>query len=110
MPGAGELRHRITITKPRVIGQTSFGEDAIEHEEVGTFSARIESLTGRELYLAQQRWAEARYRITMRYQPGVSLRREYTIEWNGQTLDILDIADRDNRRQWLELTCKDHVA
>ena len=98
------------ITGRLVTGQNSTGEDTITATTVGTFWARVEFLAGRELASLQQKWAEARYRISIRRQPGITLEREHAISWNGQTLDILDIQGPGTRMPEWTLIAKDHVA
>lgn len=108
---AGALRHLISFTTPTVTGQDSHGGDVITDTSVGTFYSNVEALNGGELAAARQRFAEARYKITMRYQPDVTFTRIMTITWGTQTLDILDIQQPDGyRSRELVFTCKDHVA
>jgi len=91
---AGQLRHRITITSPTPATQNSFGEDVVAvPTEIGTFWCLVEPLQGREKEEAMQRWAEARYKITMRHQTGISFSPKMTANWNGVPLDILDCND-----------------
>lgn len=75
-------------------GQNSSGEDIITWTEVGTgFWCNIAPLQGRELSDALQRWAEARYSITLRHQPGITFTRKMRITWGSRTIDILDVQD-----------------
>lgn len=107
---SGKLDQRIVLMDKTVTGQNSSGEDTTTPVTVGTFWARVEFLSGRELASLQQKWAEARYRISIRRQPGVTLEREQSISWNGQTLDILDIQGPGTRMPEWTLIAKDHVA
>lgn len=90
---AGKLRHTISITSPTVTGQTSFGTDIVTDTLVGTFPCLVEALQGREMERAMQRWAEAKYKITMRQQPGITFTRKMTGTFGSRTLDILDVED-----------------
>lgn len=106
---AGKLDQRIAVKDRTVTGQNSYGEDTTVASTVGTFWASVEFITGREPFMAGQRWAEAKYKIRLRRQPHVTLQREQTIEWNGQTLDILDIQGPGTRMaEWL-IIARDHV-
>src|SRR5678815_4851466 len=106
---AGELRHRITVTDPTVTSQDSFGQDVITAVEVGTFWCLVEALQGREKVAAQQRWAEARYKITLRHQDGIRFKAKMTVEWDDSTLDILDVEDtRSTLRPEVVLIARDH--
>jgi head-tail adaptor len=87
------------------------GEDATTPTTtVGTFWARVEYLTGRELEAMQQRWADARYRICMLRQPGITLQAKDTITWNSQTLDILNIQGQGTRMPEWTIIARDFVA
>lgn len=92
---AGTLRHRLTFTETITAGVNSFGEAIKTNVLVGEFACRIDALQGRELQAAMQRWAEARYKITMRHQPGVTFTREMQAWWGSpaRIMDILDVQD-----------------
>lgn len=90
---AGKLRHTISITTPTVTGQNSSGEDIVTDTPIGTFPCLIESLVGRELERAMQMWAQAKYKITMRRQPGVVFTRTMSATFGSRVLDILDVED-----------------
>lgn len=106
---AGKLDQRIVVKGRTITGQNGYGEDIITTTTVGTFWAAVEFVTGREPFMAGQRFAEAKYKIRMRRQPGITLQREQTVEWNGQTLDVLDIQGPGTRMpEWL-IIARDHV-
>jgi head-tail adaptor len=113
MPRIGQLRQRVSFTDPSTAtsSQNTFGEDAGDEREVGPFPAMVATLSGREFFQVSQRWADARYKVTIRHQPGVTFTRQMYITWGDQTLDILDIQDvPENRHHHLTMICKDHVA
>lgn len=99
-------RARITISRATKT-QNSFGEDQSTWAAIGSYWANVRALQGRELESMQQTWAEARYKIDMRYQRGTTFRREDRITWGSRTLDILDVADPDNRQRRLYLICRE---
>ena len=106
---AGRLRHQIVITNPVISGQDSFGQDTVVDTSVGTFWCLVEALQGSEKEAAMQRWAEARYRITMRHQPGITFKAKMTVDWNGLTLDILDVEDAQSTlRPDVIMIARDH--
>jgi head-tail adaptor len=93
---AGTLRHRITVTRPLDADETSqntFGEDQGTPETIGSFWCHVEVLDGRELESAQQRWAEARYRLRLRRQNGIAFTTKMYATWGSKTLNILDVQD-----------------
>lgn len=76
----------------------------------GTFWCNVEALQGRELETAMQKWAEAKYRITMRRQPGITFTRKMTATWNGRAMDILDVVDLgDSCQPTVTLTTRDYA-
>ena len=106
---AGKLRSRLLFNR-KVKTQNGFGEDvAGAPTALGTFSAEVRPLTGRELEVMQQRFAEASFSVAMRAQPGITFRREDYITWGTRTLNILDVEDVDQRGIELRLTCREIV-
>lgn len=105
---AGAMRDRVTFYRPldsTETDQNSFGEDdASSPQIVGTFPAKVEEMVGTELARMQEKWAEARYMITMRHQPGIVFRAKMTAVWLSRTsdaslnraIDILNINDPGN--------------
>lgn len=111
MTHVGRFDQRIVI-KRRVVTQDSFGADVTgTPTTIGTFWARVEPLTGRELEQAMQKWAEARFRITIRRQPGLAytIKPADHIEWNSQSLDVLDVQGQGTRMPEWVIVAKDHV-
>ena len=93
---AGSLRHRILIKSPldsADVTQDSYGADEGEPATVGTFACRVETLLGAERATAQQIWATAKYKITMRHQPGITFTRKMFGIWNARRLNFLDVQD-----------------
>ena len=112
--GSGRFRHRVTFTKPSEPSdstQNTYGEDAITNEHVGTFWCRIEPLAGREMAAVQQKFAEARYKITMRHQPSTVFTRKMQAWWGSpaRILDILDVQDvAESMRPEITMLAKDY--
>jgi SPP1 family predicted phage head-tail adaptor len=101
-------RARITISRATVT-QNSYGEDVPVWTAIGSYWANIRALQGRELQALQQTWAEARFRIDMRYQRGTTFKRSDRVTWGDRTLDILDVEDPDQRQRRLFITCKEYA-
>lgn len=106
---AGILDQRVTLKRRTVTGQDTFGQDIISMVTVATVWAAVRYLSGRELDQAQQTFAEARYEIEMRRRPDLTIKRADTVEWRGQTLDILDVAGPGTREDSWKILAKDHV-
>jgi SPP1 family predicted phage head-tail adaptor len=65
--------------------------------------AAVETLTGRQLFAAQQEVSEVTHKITMRWAPGIVSRQ--VIFWDDRYFDIQAVQDPDGRRKMLELLC-----
>lgn len=87
----GLLRHRIIWQQKAVSGQDSVGQDIYAWADFITTPARVTALSGRELEAAQQRWAEARFKIEMHYTPAIE--REMRGVWGSRYLDVIDAED-----------------
>jgi len=88
---AGELRDRITIKRPLDPDETTqddHGRDEGDPETVGSFWCKVETLKGGEMITAQQKWANARYKITMRR---FEVSPKMYAEWKTIRLNILDV-------------------
>ncbi len=108
---SGQLDARVQFTRKNVTGVDTSGAEVLgAPTDLGTFWAHVGAIVGHELQVAQQRWAEARYKITIRRQPGVTLQLTDTATWNSQTLDLLDIRHQGTREPYWEIFAKDHVA
>lgn len=78
MMRAGDLRHRVEIQEPSD-SRDAHGGITRTWNTVATRWARIEPLSGRELFQAQQVEARTRVRITMR--PYAALTETHRIVW-----------------------------
>lgn len=107
---AGKLDQRVQFFRKVVASQNTYGEDVLAAPtNLGTFWCAVYYLAGRELEAARQRWAEARYKITLRRQPGVTLKPSDYAVWATKTLDILDVQNIDTRDDRWVLLAKDYV-
>lgn len=109
---AGKYDQRVTFETENVTGQNASGEDVIgTPTELATISAAVRYMQGRELQVAQQTAAEAKYKIEFRRNPDLKLlKRKDTARWNDQILDILDVNGPGTREPEWSVTAKDHVS
>src|SRR5690606_25511710 len=97
--------HRIEI------GRYAGGEDEWGNpipptwQPVATVWASVEGLSGRLLFEAQQTALQSDHRVTIRYRRGVE--PGMIVRWDGRELEIQAATDKDGRRRWLELTCRE---
>jgi SPP1 family predicted phage head-tail adaptor len=104
---AGKLRHIISILRQNLT-QDSFGGTVIGDDTVlfASVPAVIETLTGRELYSAQQKVSEVTHRITIRWQPGI--RANMNVQWFDEIdrfFQIQDVQNPDGVHVLLHLMC-----
>lgn len=100
---AGALRHRITIER-QATAQDDWGGVVNHWATIGTFSASIEPINGREYFAAQAVQSEVTARIRMRYHPDVL--PSDRVNHNGTIYNVLSIIDKDMKNIQLELMCK----
>jgi len=100
---AGELRHRIQLVKPTLLQDASGGFEEDQANVVATVYAKIEALSGRELYAAQQKVSEVSHQITIRYMPGIDA--TLNIRFGGREFQIQYVENPDERTKMLILLC-----
>ena len=94
---AGELRKRV-VFQDYVEVQSVTGAVSPSWVNIITAWARIEPLSGRELYQAQQIYPETTTQITVRGVVGKMLDPRMRMLFEGRQFDIIDITDIDERR------------
>jgi SPP1 family predicted phage head-tail adaptor len=99
-----ELRHRINIQRRESV-QDETGVFRQETKDLREVWAKIEPLTSRDLYRANEIWPETDHRIIIRYFPDVE--KGMILTWNDKTFEITHVTDEDYRHQWLEIMCKE---
>lgn len=102
---AGDLRHRVTLQKP-VYSQDEFGQPENNWEDIVTVWAKIEDISGREYFIAQQApTAQVSTRIIVRWRSGV--RPEMRIVHKDRIFDIKAAFDPESRKRWLHVMCQE---
>jgi SPP1 family predicted phage head-tail adaptor len=103
---AGRLRQRITIQQ-NTPTRNGVGEEVESWSAFGgrARSARIVPLAGRELFGAQQRHAEAEYRIEMRFLLGIT--PAMRVAHDSRVFDILHVANVEERDRETHLLVKE---
>jgi head-tail adaptor len=86
---AGDLRHRITVS--RVSGRTTdaVGQVVPSYAVLGSYYALVECLGGAETTNAAQLKGTLKYKITLRAGSG-PIRPTDKILWNGHTLQVAE--------------------
>jgi SPP1 family predicted phage head-tail adaptor len=97
---AGRLRHRVTIEQ-LTAAQNTFGEEEPRWQSVTTRWASIAPLSGRELFTAQQVYAEATHGVRLRYLAGLTPKMR--LVYRDRVFNIESIRNADERRAVLDL-------
>lgn len=100
---SGSLRHVVAIER-YVETQDDVGQPIKAWATFASVHAEVRQLTGRELFLAQERMSEANVMIVFRYLPGVDTTMR--IRHQGEVYNILDVSDVDSRHVRIECTCQ----
>lgn len=99
------LPHRIDIGR-YTEGTDQWGNPLPRQwEQVAQVWASVEGLSGRLLFEAQQTALQSDHRITIRWRRGIE--PGMIVRHDGRELEIQAVLDRDGRRRWLELTCRE---
>lgn len=93
----GELRHRVTFQR-NIPQRDEFGGSNPNWEKFLTCWARIEPLSGAELYASQQIYPESNTRITVRGAIAKQLDVTMRATFRGRQFDLVNFSDVDERR------------
>ncbi len=94
----GSLRHRIGIQSASD-SQSSSGESSPTFTTVATVWGKIEPLSGRELFLAQQTMADSTHKVTIRYYSGLSPKDRFA--FGSRYFNIQNISDVEERNRMM---------
>lgn len=98
----GKLRHRITFQQESLTPD-GMGGSTKTWTSLGTVSAQVEPLSGKEFFQAQQIQSSVTHKVTMRYRANTipSLR----ILFGTRTFDVNAVLDPEERHIQLILLC-----
>ncbi len=101
----GDLRHRVTIQRLDPTTRDEYKAVIPSWGPVVTVWAAVESVSGREAFIAQQVMQQSTHRITIRYRSDVTATMR--VAHGDRLYDIKAALDRDGRRRWLQLLCEE---
>ncbi len=104
---AGQLRHQITIKGPGTrVDDGAGGGSIVEPVIASDVRARIETLSGSDLFEARQFAPRVTHKITMRYIAGI--KPAMKVEYDGRVFNIQEpINDVEERHRELQLTVEE---
>lgn len=104
---AGRLRQRLELQTADATAD-DYGDEIPGWTTVGTYSASVSPLTGREAANAQQVKAEVTHKIVMRYVGAIVPTQRFL--WGTRVLSILWVRNIDERNREYEIYCQEVVA
>jgi SPP1 family predicted phage head-tail adaptor len=93
----GEMRHRATV-QARTVSQDAFGAFTQTWSTETTRWCRLEPLSAREVFQAQQVPADISHRITMRFLDGLSTQHRIVID--SVTYEVASVVNPDGRKRF----------
>ena len=106
MTETGELNKRVAIqSRDDPPAKNAAGEPIESWSTDDTVWAKIQTATGKELYVGQQVKAELSHKITIRYYSGLTT--AHRLLYDSRVFDINYVIDVDERHIWHELLCKE---
>jgi SPP1 family predicted phage head-tail adaptor len=101
----GDLRHRVEIGR-YTSGKDQFGNPLPKQwHPVAAVWAAVEALTGRLRFESMQTAEQSDHRVTIRWRRGIE--PGMIVHHDGREFTVQAVLDRDGRRRWLTLLCKE---
>ena len=101
----GAMRHRITFQQP-VKMPDGYKGHTVSWQDVATVWAQVEPLSGREYFYAHQIKNEVSHRVRMRYREDITVEMRVKLS-EDRHLAIESVIDLQERRQFLEILCRE---
>jgi len=101
--------HQQIVFKSPSISVDSYGQRTGDSVTVSTKRANVRQLSGRELTAAAQVYAEASWKILIRYDEDVLHGHKWTVAYKSKVLEIGSIRNVDERNRVIELLCSEVV-
>ncbi len=98
------LRHRVQVQEDQGATVDAHGQPVPGWVTVRECWARVENLTGQELFFAQQQTAVADVRVTVRYWADLTTKHRFM--HGTRELNIVSVADLDGLKVHQECLCK----
>jgi len=105
------LRHRITLQQDQpTAADNAGGYDPTWTDHLTTWSNLSGTLNARETLFAQQLQSVTTQRIALRYRPNHGITPAMRVLYGTRILNILAIANVEERNRWLILFCEEGTA
>jgi SPP1 family predicted phage head-tail adaptor len=106
----GQLRQRVKLLRARVT-RDARGQEATVFDQAAALWADLRPLAGREAVSAAalQTTAQATWRATIRWTPGLVVTTADRVGYAGRTFDILAVLDLNESHHAVQLDLKEHA-
>lgn len=98
------LRERVSIEAPTTT-QDEIGASTTTFATVAQVWAKVTPVTLREQTFSERAATFGFYLVVIRYRNDISY--DLQIVWRGKTLNVVEVKNVDERRQFLTLLCRD---
>lgn len=105
---SGKLRTRADVQN-RTTARDGYGDALETWGTAATVWAEVVSLSGRELWAAQQAQADVTTRVRIRYRSDVTVSPRTRIRIGTRVLNVQAAIDVDGRKRLLDLLCVEEV-
>lgn len=99
--------HQQVVFKSPSNSVDSFGQETGAETTVATRRATVKKMSGRELELANQLYAEASWKVTCRYDPSLLNSEKWNITYESRVLEIGSVINVNERNRVLEFLCSE---
>lgn len=103
----GRLRHRIAIQSNSTTAASDLGQPVDNWTTVETVWGRIEPLSGREAFYANQVQADVTHKVTLRGNRTITTKQRLTHE--SRTFNIVSVLDDEEQKRWKTLMVMEAV-
>lgn len=100
------MRERIEV-QSRTTTQNAYGEPVATWSTLATVWARVEPLSGRELWQAAQVRPDVSHKVTMRHYPGLS--PKHRLKLGSRIFNIDSVLNIEERERLHQVLCKEEV-
>ena len=99
---AGQLRHSVTL-QDLTTTTDAYGGRVKTWTDTATVKAKIQPLSGSELYAAMRLDSRITHKVVIRYVPGINPIQR--IKFGDRILNINAVINVEERNRWLEIMC-----
>lgn len=104
---AGKLRKYVTLYIANAQTRDDYGGFTDSNRNHHYCWAEIEPLSSRELYYSQQVHPTATHKVTLRFDPGVTLTHNDYVVFNNRRFNIVAKRNLEERDATVELMCEE---